>query len=51
VPQDEVLAEQIFAVHGALALALGVLLIGHIGAALRHLVIKQDGVFQRMWFR
>ena len=51
VSQDEAFAEQIFAVHGILALALGILLIGHIGAALRHLVIKQDGVFQRMWFR
>jgi len=51
VPQDEALAEQIFAVHGIMALALGVLLIGHIGAALWHLVVRQDGVFQRMWFR
>ncbi len=50
VPQSEALAAQLFAVHGFLALTLGALLIGHIGAALRHLVIEKDGIFHRMWF-
>jgi len=50
VPQSEVLAERLFAVHGFLALALAAILIGHIGAALRHLLIAKDGVFGRMWF-
>lgn len=50
IPQSEALAKQIFTIHGVLALALGVLIIGHIGAALKHLVINRDGVFQRMWF-
>jgi len=26
------------------------LVLGHIGAALWHLVMKKDGMFQRMWF-
>ena len=50
VPQSEELAARLFAVHGFLALTLGALVIGHIGAALRHLVIEKDGIFQRMWF-
>ena len=50
VPQSEALAERLFSVHGFLALTLAVLLIGHIGAALRHLLIEKDGVFGRMWF-
>ncbi len=50
VPQSEELAARLFAVHGILALTLGALVIGHIGAALRHLVIEKDGIFQRMWF-
>jgi cytochrome b561 len=27
------------------------LVLGHIGAALRHLLLLKDGVFQRMWFK
>ena len=50
VPVDQDLAETIFAIHGFAAITLGVLVIGHIGAALRHLLIVRDGVFQRMWF-
>jgi cytochrome b561 len=50
VPQNEALAERLFAVHGFLAFTLALLLIGHVGAALRHLLIEKDGVFGRMWF-
>lgn len=50
VPQDQALAERIFEIHGMFAIALGILVLGHIGAALRHLVIERDGIFQRMWF-
>lgn len=50
VPQSEALAERLFAVHGFLALSLAALVIGHIGAALRHLLIEKDGIFGRMWF-
>ncbi len=50
VPQDQALATRLFQVHGALAITLAVLIAGHILAALRHLLIAKDGIFQRMWF-
>jgi cytochrome b561 len=50
VPQNADLSKQLFAIHGTLALVLGVLILGHIGAALKHLLINRDGIFQRMWF-
>ncbi|MDO8272248.1 MAG: cytochrome b/b6 domain-containing protein [Gammaproteobacteria bacterium] len=50
VPEDQALATRLFEIHGAFALLLATLIIGHIGAALIHLVIRKDGVFQRMWF-
>jgi len=50
VPVDEALALRLFQIHGALAITLAVLVLGHIGAALWHLVMKKDGMFQRMWF-
>ncbi|MGB4246681.1 MAG: cytochrome b [Pseudohongiellaceae bacterium] len=50
VPQDQALATQLFGVHGVFAITLGVLVTGHIAAAVIHLVIRKDGVFQRMWF-
>ncbi len=49
IPQDQALAKQLFEIHGNLALLLAVLALGHLTAALYHLVIKKDGVFQRMW--
>ncbi len=49
VPQDEALATQLFGIHGVFAITLGVLAAGHIAAAVMHLVVKRDGVFQRMW--
>jgi len=47
VPQDRTLAAQLFGLHGNLAIVLTVLLIGHIGAAIRHM-FKKDGIFRRM---
>ncbi|MFW5825745.1 MAG: cytochrome b [Marinobacter sp.] len=47
VEQDEELASRLFYIHGWLAITLGVLIAGHIAAALRHL-LRKDGVFQRM---
>jgi cytochrome b561 len=50
VPQDQALAARLFAVHGALAILLAVLALGHAAAALNHLLLRKDGLFQRMWF-
>lgn len=50
VAPNETLAKQLFEIHGTLALILAALIIGHIGAAFMHLLIKRDGIFQRMWF-
>ncbi|WP_394171573.1 cytochrome b [Saccharospirillum alexandrii] len=47
VPVNEALAGRLFAIHGALAITLGVLIVGHIGAAMKHMVQK-DGIFRRM---
>ena len=47
VPQDGDLAASLFEIHGALAITLSVLIIGHIAAAMRHM-LKKDGVFRRM---
>ncbi|CAN5354695.1 cytochrome b/b6 domain-containing protein [soil metagenome] len=44
------IAEQFFNIHGIIAWALVVLITLHLLAALKHLVINKDGVFQRMWF-
>lgn len=49
IPQSEALAKQIFNLHGLLAMTLGMLALGHIAAALKHLVIDRDRIFQRMW--
>lgn len=51
IPQDQALAKQLFEIHGNLALVLAVLALAHIAAGLHHLLIKKDGVFQRMWFK
>ena len=50
VPQSEALAERLFTVHGFFALTLAAIVISHIAAAMRHLVIARDGIFARMWF-
>ena len=50
VPQDEALAKQLFSIHGTVALTLAACVAMHIAAALKHLLVNQDGIFQRMWF-
>jgi len=47
VPQDKELAGSLFAIHGWLAITLGVLVAGHIAAAFRHM-LRGDGIFRRM---
>ena len=48
IPKDQALAKQIFEIHGTLAMVLLVLIVGHVAAALKHLLIDRDSVFQRM---
>lgn len=50
VPVDQDLALRLFQLHGALALTLAALVLGHVGAALWHLGVRRDGMFQRIWF-
>ena len=50
IAQGEPLAMSLFDWHGNIAIVLGALLVLHVAAALRHLVIKRDGVVDRMWF-
>jgi cytochrome b561 len=49
VVQNEALAKQLFELHGMLAFMLAALVLCHVAAALVHLLIKRDGVFERMW--
>ena len=51
ITKDEAFAKQLFEVHGYLAITLVVLALGHLAAALYHLLFKKDGVFQRMGFK
>lgn len=48
VPADKALAEAIKPWHGYLAWALAVLVVMHIGAALKHHFIDRDGLLNRM---
>jgi cytochrome b561 len=50
IPKSELLAKQIFQIHGLLAMTLIAVALLHIAAALNHLIIKRDGIFQRIWF-
>lgn len=49
--EDQALAGTIFTVHKYAAYTLLFLAVGHIGAALTHLIVWRDGIFQRMWFK
>jgi cytochrome b561 len=49
LPVDKDLGGRIMWWHGWAAIVLGLLVALHIGAALLHLVVLRDGVFQRMW--
>lgn len=48
VPVDKPLAESLKELHEALAWALAGLVALHLGAVLQHLLIKKDGLMQRM---
>lgn len=42
-------SQPVYLVHFSAVALMSFLVIGHVGAALMHLVIKRDGVFRRMW--
>lgn len=50
IPKSELIAKQIFQIHGLLAITLLAIILLHVMAALNHLFIKRDGIFQRIWF-
>jgi len=50
IPKSETIAKQIFQVHGVLAIMLLAIALLHVMAALNHLIVKRDGIFQRIWF-
>ncbi|WP_376986272.1 cytochrome b [Bosea sp. R86505] len=45
---DQDLAGRVLNIHGTLAMAMGLLVCAHIGAALYHHLIRKDGVLRRM---
>jgi cytochrome b561 len=47
---NKALSDKLFMIHGYVAWALVTVIAIHILAALKHLLINKDGVFQRMWF-
>ena len=47
-PQSEALSKVLFKLHEVSAIAIIVLLVGHIGGALMHRLIKRNGVMERM---
>lgn len=49
LPRNEAVAELAKSAHFYARFALVAVILVHVGAALMHLVIKRDGVFQRMW--
>jgi len=51
IPKDQILAKQLFEIHGYLVLALISITFLHVIAGLSHLCFKKDGVFQRIWFK
>ena len=51
IPKDQILAKQLFEIHGYLVLALISISLLHVIAGLRHLFFKRDGVFERIWFK
>ena len=46
--EDRALSDRLFAIHRWLGIAMGGLLVGHIGAALYHHFIRRDAVLLRM---
>ncbi len=49
VSPDKALAEAIKPWHGRLAWLLALIVIAHVGAALKHQFIERDGLLSRMW--
>ena len=49
--EDAVVRGNIAAVHRVTALAFAALIAIHIAAALKHLIVDKDAVFQRMLFK
>ena len=47
---NKAISEVLFSVHSVIAWILVGLITLHVLAALKHLLIEKDGVFQRMWF-
>jgi cytochrome b561 len=47
-PENQALRDNLQAVHGLLSYLLVVLVIVHVLAAFKHLLVDKDGVFQRM---
>ena len=50
VAPDRAVAEAFFSAHSVIAWVLVGLIAIHVVAAMKHLFINRDGVFQRMWF-
>lgn len=48
-PEDRAFSDRLFVLHAWIGWTIGALLCAHIAGALYHLVIRRDGVFQRMW--
>ena len=46
--EDRALSERLFAVHRWVGIALGVVALGHIGAALQHHFLRRDRILMRM---
>jgi cytochrome b561 len=46
---DKAVAEVLKSSHHLLAFALAVVVLGHVGAALKHQFIDRDGLLRRMW--
>ena len=49
VPVDKGLAEVLKSLHMVLAFGLAALVLGHVGAAIKHQFIDRDGLLSRMW--
>ena len=49
VPKDKALAETFKMLHKFAAYGLGLLVLAHVGAALKHQFIDRDGLIGRMW--
>lgn len=50
ISQNLALSKQLFTLHGLIAWVLVGLVVLHVLAGMKHLLINKDGVFQRMWF-